>query len=152
MPYLVKHSIGSGVVLIFSIVFFIESLNYPASAAILPRILIILIALLAVGMFIEAFIKNRKMKDQIKAEEKKRAEDINVKRVVTFAVMIALYIVLIDVIGYFLLTPIFLFVTLQYLKSVKISTAILLSAVFTAFIYGLFSMFLNIPLPMGIFS
>ena len=66
--------------------------------------------------------------------------------------MIALYIILIDVIGYFILTPFFLFVALTYLKATKTFMAILLSVVFTVFVYGLFSVFLNIPLPMGIFS
>jgi len=149
MPYLAKHSIASGLVLIFSIVFFIESLNYPASAATLPQILIVIIALLAIGMFIEAYIKSKKTDAK---QVEKESEKINVKRVIIFASMIALYIILIDVIGYFILTPIFLFAALQYLKSTKVSTAIILSVVFTVFVYGLFSMFLNIPLPMGIFS
>ncbi|QKY70053.1 tripartite tricarboxylate transporter TctB family protein [Lentibacillus sp. CBA3610] len=152
MSYLVKHSIGSIFILILSIVFFIESLNYPASAARLPQILIIIIALLGIGMYIEAFMKYKKEKEEISKAEKKKAEELNVKRVLLFGTLIALYIILIDVIGYFLLTPIFLFVALTYLKATKITTAILLSIVFTAFIYGLFSMFLNIPLPMGIFS
>jgi hypothetical protein len=150
MSYLAKHSIASGLVLIFSVVFFIESLNYPASASTLPQILIILIALLAIGMFIEAYIKNKKT--DAMSHVKKEAEKINIKRVVVFAAMIALYIIFIDVIGFFILTPVFLFTALTYLRAAKVKTAILLSIGFTLLIYGLFSMFLNIPLPMGIFS
>ncbi|WP_100012679.1 tripartite tricarboxylate transporter TctB family protein [Lentibacillus sediminis] len=150
MTYLVRHSIASVLVLIFCTVFFLESLNYPASAARLPQILIILVALLAIGMFIEAFIKNKKT--DVKSAVKKEAEKINVKRVVLFTILIALYIILIDVIGYFIVTPVFLFVAMTYLRATKVYMALILSIGFTVFIYGLFSMFLNIPLPMGIFS
>lgn len=150
MTYLVKHSIASGLVLIFCTVFFLESLNYSASAARLPQILIILVALLAIGMFIEAFLKNKKT--IVSNAVKKEAEKINVKRVVLFSTMIALYIIFIDVIGYFIVTPAFLFVAITYLRATKVYMALILSIGFTVFIYGLFSMFLNIPLPMGLFS
>ena len=79
-------------------------------------------------------------------------QNIAVKRVFLFAVFIALYIFLIDTIGYFIVTPIFVIVAFIYLKAAKLKTVIFIAVGFTAFIYALFVMFLKIPVPMGLLS
>jgi len=126
-------------------VFFWDSLDYPSSASRLPQILLILIAGLSVGMFVEALYKQKEEEKEVKRTE------INKKRVVIFLTMIILYIFLIDVLGYFLLTPIFVFLSLFYLKAVKLYNAIFISVGSTLFVYALFNVFLNIPLPKGVF-
>jgi putative tricarboxylic transport membrane protein len=145
----VKHAIATGLVLTLCVVFFLESLSLPTTAARLPQILIIIIAILGIMMLVEAI---KKAKDTTTAsEETEKAEEINLKRVVIFVAMIALYIFLMDIIGYFILTPLFTFAALMYFKATNVIVAIILSIGFTAFIYGLFSMFLNVPVPAGIF-
>ncbi|WP_257391561.1 tripartite tricarboxylate transporter TctB family protein [Cytobacillus gottheilii] len=144
----VKHAIATGLVLTLCVVFFLESLDLPATAARLPQILIIIIAILGILMFVEAL---KKSKDTGSTEGEERPEKINVKRVVIFVALIALYIFLMDIIGYFILTPLFTFAALVYFKATKVVVAIILSIAFTAFIYGLFSIFLNVPVPRGIF-
>ena len=149
MPYVLKHSIASGLVLALCITFFIQSLSYPATAARLPQILIIIIAILAVIMFLDAI---RKQKKADKANEKvEKTEQINVKQVLVFGILIVLYVVLLEPIGYFILTPIFTFAALMYLKATHIGIAAAISIGFTAIIYGLFSVFLNVPIPKGMF-
>ncbi len=148
MSMVVKHAIATGLVLTLCVVFFLESLDLPATAARLPQILIIIIAILGILMFVEAL---KKSKDTGSTEGEERPEKINVKRVVIFVALIALYIFLMDIIGYFILTPLFTFAALVYFKATKVVVAIILSIAFTAFIYGLFSIFLNVPVPRGIF-
>lgn len=64
-------------------------------------------------------------------------------------VVTATYIVLLDVVGYFILTPILLIV-LPLLAGFQHYAQILLSVlVVTASLYGVFSVVLNIPLPAG---
>ena len=149
MSSIVKHSITSGLVLILCVVFFIQSLNYPISAARLPQILIILIAILSILMLIEAIKKRNETSAENKGEEE--TGKVNIMRVSIFVAMIALYIFLMDVIGYFILTPLFVFASMMFLKATNIRMAIFLAVGFTAFIYVLFSMFLHVPVPKGIF-
>ncbi|WP_181346927.1 tripartite tricarboxylate transporter TctB family protein [Thalassobacillus sp. CUG 92003] len=152
MSTLIKHSVASILVLVFAIVFYIESLKLPETAARLPQVIIIVIAFLAVAMFVEAFIKRNKTKTANNEAEGEDIEKINVIRLLVFGAAIALYIFLINIIGYLIITPIFSFLTLMYLKATKLRIAILLSIGFTAFIYGLFVEFLSIPIPMGILA
>ncbi|MDW0116163.1 tripartite tricarboxylate transporter TctB family protein [Sporosarcina thermotolerans] len=149
MSSIVKHSIASGLVLIMCVVFYMQSLNYPVSAARLPQILIFIIAGLSLMMLIEAF----KKRNEASAKSEGEAENgkLHIKRVSIFIAMIALYILLMDIIGYFIVTPLFVFASLMYMKATNVLTAIILAVGFTAFIYGLFSLFLHVPVPKGIF-
>lgn len=167
MTVVLKHSIASALVLALCGIFFIESLSYPVTAARLPQILIVILALLAVLMLVESVVKQRK---QNKLDEKKensslvskvqstkeindieKKEPIKVKRVLIFGTMIALYIFLLETLGYFILTPLFTFGALMYLKATNLLTAVILAVGFTAAIYILFSVLLNVPIPLGIF-
>lgn len=150
MPIIIKHSIASGLVLALCITFFIQSLSYPASAARLPQILIIVLGLLAIMMTVEA-VKKQKAANTAEQKEEK-TEQINVKRVLVFGIMIVLYVFLLEMVGYFILTPVFTFAALMYLRATNVVIALVLAIGFTAAIYSLFSLFLNVPIPLGIFS
>lgn len=150
MSTLMRHTIASGLILVTATIFFLESLKLPDTAARLPQIVIVLIAILAIIMFIQTFIEQKKK--AAKNEENEESEKINVKRVFLFGLSIALYIYFLDIIGYFILTPVYSFVVFMYLKATNVILALILSIGFTAFIYGVFNMFLNIPIPMGILS
>ncbi|GAA0835558.1 hypothetical protein GCM10009112_27480 [Marinomonas arenicola] len=63
--------------------------------------------------------------------------------------LIAVYIYLLDKVGYFLLTPLVLFI-LPLLAGYRQYLAIAISVIFvTAVLYGIFKLVLNIPLPAG---
>lgn len=126
-----------------------QSLNYPVSAARLPQILIFIIVGLSILMLIEAFTKRND--DSAKSEGDTANGKVNIRRVSIFIAMIASYILLMDIIGYFIITPLFVFAALMYLKATNVITAIILAVGFTVFIYGLFSLFLHVPVPKGIF-
>lgn len=147
MSILSRHIVASSIVLILCVVFFVESLNYPADVALLPQILIIIISFLAIGMSVEYYHKNKNSK---KENEEDKTE-VSVKSLIIMGGLTLIYILSIDTIGYFIVTPLFLFISLVYLKAAKIITAVLVSVILPLFIYLIFSVFLNIPIPMGVF-
>ena len=63
-------------------------------------------------------------------------------------VLSAVYVVLIDIIGFFVTTAIYLFVTMVILKS-NIKWSIVVSIVFPIFLYLVFVSFLKVPVPKG---
>lgn len=147
MNEITKHGIASFVILLFCTIFFIDSLTFSSTAAYLPRIIIVLICILAVIMFIQAIRTHKR--DAKKVEEKAA---IHTKRVVIFVVLIGLYIALIEPIGYFIITPIFAIVSLLYLTNVQFRNVVFISVGFTIGIYIIFVSFLKIPIPMGLLS
>ena len=60
----------------------------------------------------------------------------------------AVYVILIDIIGFFVTTAIYLFVTMVILKS-NIKWNIVVSIVFPIFLYLVFVSFLKVPVPRG---
>ena len=60
----------------------------------------------------------------------------------------AVYVILIDIIGFFVTTAIYLFVTMIVLKS-NIKWNIVVSIVFPIFLYLVFVLFLKVPVPRG---
>ena len=60
----------------------------------------------------------------------------------------AVYVILIDIIGFFVTTAIYLFVTMVILKS-NIKWSIVVSILFPIFLYLVFVSFLKVPVPRG---
>ena len=60
----------------------------------------------------------------------------------------AVYVILIDIIGFFVTTAIYLFVTMVTLKS-SVKWSIVVSILFPIFLYLIFVSFLKVPVPKG---
>ena len=148
MNNLAKHGLASALTLTLAIVFYVDSLKLPDAAASLPRILAGIIILLSFAMFIEAWYNERKNRKVQQGSN----EPIHGFRVFVFAALIALYVILIKPLGYFVVTPLFLIVALSYLKATQLWKSVLIALGFTFFCYMLFVWFLNLPIPMGLFS
>lgn len=148
MNNLAKHGLASALTLTLAIVFYVNSLKLPDAAASLPRILAVIIILLSFAMFGEAWYNERKNR---KVQQESN-EPIHGFRVFVFAALIALYVILIKPLGYFVVTPLFLIVALSYLKATQLWKSVLIALGFTLFCYLLFVWFLNLPIPMGLFS
>ena len=67
---------------------------------------------------------------------------------VFIAVSAALYIVCIEVLGYFAASILYLLVALLFLR-VRVSYIVICMAALMTTIYFVFAMFLNVPLPVG---
>jgi uncharacterized membrane protein YidH (DUF202 family) len=143
---LICNLIAAATALIFAWVFYYESLDLPKVAYQLPRRLTYLITILAIALIIESFYKYYQ-----KTQEEQQGK-IQLTRTVLFAGSIALYIFTIDLLGYFITTPLFIFGTMYFLKSTKVRNILLISVGFTLFVYLLFVRFLNLPIPLGPFS
>ena len=60
----------------------------------------------------------------------------------------AVYVILIDIVGFFVTTAIYLFVTMVALKS-SVKWSIVVSILFPIFLYLIFVSFLKVPVPKG---
>lgn len=160
MKNYIKLFIAGGISIVFALTFYYKTINMSESAAFLPRILIGLIILLSLGMMYEGYYKEKKnMKakrriDERSEEDEDKSEEetgvINIPRAIIFTVMIALYILLLKPVGYFVMTPIYIVSTYLFLKATKIKKMLFIAVGFTAFVYVVFVAFLKIPIPMGI--
>lgn len=154
-----KILIGTILALLLVLVFFIDSFKLTSSASFLPRILMLLVSLLAIFALVEAWykekhhIKEETRIDQPDEEELAEIQDngaINIKRTLIFGVLVAGYILLLDTVGYFIITPLFLLLANYYLKAISLRNSLLIAIFFTGFVYGIFVAFLKIPVPMGL--
>lgn len=158
MKNYIKLSIAAGLAIILALVFYFKTLKLPDTAAFLPRILIVLIILLSVGMVIESYYKDKKNVQNKRRIDERAEEDeveteegtINYKRASIFVLMIATYIFTMKYIGYFIVTPVFILSVYIYVKATKVKNMIMITAGFTVFVYLLFVVFLKLPIPMGL--
>lgn len=147
MEYLLKHLLFAVFPFLMSVYFFSASLDLPNSAALLPRILAAIVAIMSIAMVYNA--KKSPLSKNEDSAPKTDTEKINVTRVVVFIAAIAAYIYLIPVVGYFIVTPLFMVALYLYLQATSLLKAILISAGFTVFIYILFVWFLKLPISIG---
>lgn len=76
----------------------------------------------------------------------------NLSRVVLLTIALGLYIFLTDIIGYTISTFLFLFTTILILKRYSIIKVLFSAALFTFILYGIFKLWLETPLPTGLFG
>lgn len=159
MKNYIRLYIAGAVAIGFVLLFFFRSITMSPTAAFLPRILMVLIILLSIGMMYEGYYREKKhikLKKRIdeRLDEDEETEDdsgkLNIPRVIIFIIMIASYIFLLKPVGYFIMTPIFAIVAYLFLKATKIKNILFIAAGFTIFVYFVFVAFLKIPIPMGI--
>ncbi len=142
----IYNLVAATVAILFAWIFYYESLDLPRVAYLFPRRLTYVITILAIALVIEAYYKYRK------ATLEEQEEGIKVLRASIFTVSIALYVFSINIVGYFITTPLFIFGTMYFLKSTKTRNILLITIAFTLFVYLLFVRFLNLPIPLGSFS
>lgn len=146
MSRTVKHYLFTLFSLGLSSFFFVASRSMPTSATLFPELMAGLIAVLSIAMAVNAY-KESKLTEEIDSKEENKKVDV--VRVTVFLGLIALYVWLIPQVGYFIMTPLFMVVAYLYLRALGFFKAVFISLIFSAFIYGLFVKFLNLPIPMG---
>jgi uncharacterized membrane protein len=142
-----KHYLFSFFTLGLSAFFFYQSGTLPGGAALLPKLIAGLVALFSAMMIAQAYRSGGAEKSGGRDET---SPMINVKRAACFTAMIAVYIYLIPIVGFFVMTPVYITLSYMYLKAANFAAALLISAGFSAFIYALFVWFLKLPVPLGI--
>jgi hypothetical protein len=147
VPFILKEILFAGGAVALSLLFIIQSFKLPDSAALMPRILAVLIMLLAGIMVFQGLAARRRM---VKAGQKESIPVINVPLVTLFLLFIVGYVALIEVLGYFIATPLFIIGTYMFLNAMKLRNAIFVAAGFCALVYGVFVTVLHLPVPLGL--
>ena len=126
--------------------YFILIKQLPAKAARYPYFVLGLMVFLTLLLAINTFII--KPKNTEEEEDKFKGNLYGQFFFVIVMALSAVYVILIDIIGFFVTTAIYLFVTMVILKS-NIKWSIVVSIVFSIFLYLVFVSFLKVPVPRG---
>lgn len=136
-------------------VFFIDTLDMVKAANELPRWLILLVIGLSVGMVVESYRKSKleALESKTRAAAGKPSFDRSgFIRLVLFVVLIGAYVFLLQPVGYFIMTPLFIIGAYMLLEATTLLAGVLTGVGFSVFVYLLFVLFLHLPVPMGILS
>ena len=125
--------------------YFILIKQLPAKAARYPYFVLGLMVFLTLLLAINTFlIKPKNTEDK---EEDQFKGNLYGQFFLIMALS-AVYVILIDIIGFFVTTAIYLFVTMVALKS-SVKWSIVVSILFPIFLYLIFVSFLKVPVPRG---
>ncbi len=144
MKMAVKDKITAVVIMILSIAGYMVARTYPMGAGAFSKSIFMGGFVLSIALYIST--KMGLYKNQEKEEK------INSKRISIIIGITILYFLLIEYIGYFIITPLFLFSLTIFLGYKNRKVLFLYPLIFTAFLYLVFRLFLNVPLPLGILA
>ncbi|TXT41982.1 MAG: hypothetical protein FD137_2403 [Spirochaetes bacterium] len=148
-----RHAMTTTMAVFFCIVAgicFIDTLDMVRAANELPRLLILLVVALSVGMVFESYKNSIKVIS--KAKDQTALDKSALVRLVLFIILIAAYVILLQPLGYFIMTPLFIIGSYMLLKATTLLAGVLTGIGFSVFVYLLFVLFLHLPVPMGILS
>ena len=155
MTYQARDRIAGVVVLLLIIGGFVHIDHLASGAAMFPRMILGLAALLTTLWLISTFVSSRK--DAAGAEADGKATETkpfmdNPRNLGVFIALIVGYLTLIDIIGYFTSTVIFMIVSalaLGFRRTRYLAVGIVL---FVAFVHFVFVILFNRPLPVEFFQ
>ena len=139
--------------------FYKTSLTMPPAAYHMPQILAVFVSVLAVLMVIDVFLFKRRKQSSEAVDATADAtapyiggffDGVNVPRTGVFMAMVVLYILLLESVGYFIMTPLFLLGTLSLLRGTRPLIIIAISVLAPMIVYSVFVTFLDLPMPMGL--
>ena len=145
-----------GFLILLSVLSYIESLSYPYESAYFPRFIIMLLAILGVATVVKEIIKHKKASDIKQSETSSRDEKIafwmipKVRKVALMIFSSLVYMVVMNYVGFFVTTSVYLPIMMRFLGIRKLKTLFLSTFVVVFVIYMLFVAFLNVPFPEGI--
>ena len=126
--------------------YFLLIKQLPPKAARYPYFVLGLMVFLTLLLAINTFLIKPKNSEEDKEEDQFKGNLYG--QFFLIMALSAVYVILIDIIGFFVTTAIYLFVTMVILKS-NIKWNIVVSIVFPIFLYLVFVLFLKVPVPRG---
>lgn len=135
----------------FALLFRSQSHDLPEQAQRLPVLLIWVVIGLAVLMIIEELIKQRIARRNgggAKLDDDEPLPPINWHVLVIFSAAAAAYVALIPILGYVIITPLFIIGGLLVSKTLSPPKAVLVGAVATGVVWAIFIWALNLPVPL----
>jgi len=141
--------------LLFAILMFIgatqftykSNMGFITSAGFTPMLLSVFVSVLSVILIIETLKRNKSARLSISEWFNNARGDEAVRRSVALIIMTGIYIVLVGVVNFILITFVFLFVIYYYLQVGKIWRVLLYSAMNTALIAYVVPAVYQMPLP-----
>ena len=126
--------------------YFLLIKQLPPKAARYPYFVLGLMVFLTLLLAINTFLIKPKNSEEDKEEDQFKGNLYG--QFFLIMALSAVYVILIDIIGFFVTTAIYLFVTMLALKS-NIKWSIVVSILFPIFLYLIFVSFLKVPVPRG---
>ena len=126
--------------------YFLLIKQLPPKAARYPYFVLGLMVFLTLLLAINTFLIKPKNSEEDKEEDQFKGNLYG--QFFLIMALSAVYVILIDIIGFFVTTAIYLFVTMVALKS-SIKWSIVVSILFPIFLYLIFVSFLKVPVPKG---
>ena len=149
MPRVFGEMVITCVTIIVEIVLWFYSKDIPEASAAYPRALIVLAFVLSVsflGMCLYEVYKKR-----LDPLEEKPVPEASAQ-IIVLCVLICAYFLLMARIGYLIMTPLFILVSMLYLGMRNVLVLLLTPLILTGFTYYVFNNVLFVFLPRGIFS
>lgn len=126
--------------------YFLLIKQLPPKAARYPYFVLGLMVFLTLLLAINTFLIKPKNSEEDKEEDQFKGNLYG--QFFLIMALSAVYVILIDIIGFFVTTAIYLFVTMVALKS-SVKWSIVVSILFPVFLYLIFVSFLKVPVPKG---
>ncbi|MDD4364103.1 MAG: tripartite tricarboxylate transporter TctB family protein [Atribacterota bacterium] len=139
----VKDRILAFIVLSLGFAGYYATRSFPGQSGVFPRGIFVFAMASAALLFFGTFFG---------LSLKEKSEKYNYKRVLIIALSTLIYFQMINFLGYFIATPLFLFTVSYLLELRKFKLLVLYPLGFTFFLYVSFVILLHVPLPMGIFE
>jgi putative tricarboxylic transport membrane protein len=151
----VHHDVYVGIVILLaSIVLYIKTFEFIGEAAIFPRALLVLFLIFSIFLVYKGLKKTKQMREGLEikydGEEEELSFSILASPIFTL-LMVALYVGLIGILGFFPTTILFIIAFLWYMGVKNWKVYIFTLFGLNLFIYILFVLQLNVQLPLGIF-
>ena len=147
MSHLFKESLFAAGAVALSLLFIIQSRSMTASAAMLPRLLAWIIIVLAALMLFAAV---RAHKLELLKPAKDSGPPVEVKRICIYMAMLVGYVALVEPLGYFFATPLYIVTSYLFLRALGLMASLAVAVGFSALVYGVFVAILHLPVPLGI--
>lgn len=131
--------------ILFGLIFLYETTKLPVDSQSYPRFMIGIMMVLALLVIIRSF-----MRSSVKKTWGELFEGVEWKRLLFVLLGSLGYLFLVNVLGFFVTTIIYLLITMIVLKANRL-TILISIPVFTLVLYLIFRVFLKVPLPTGYF-
>lgn len=145
-PSKLHADVYAGIVLIlFGIFFYVQSNRLPNGAALWPKIILLLLIMLSTLLVISG-IKKTTQAAESDNEPPQATRKWIVKPMLSFAMMV-LYVIVMDLTGFFVSTAIFLPLGMYFMKQRSLVLMLSVTAGLEIFVYFLFVMQLKLRMP-----
>jgi len=143
----IKEVLSLGVIIAVCIWLYNVAKNFPEATRSYPQLILIAAIVLALIEIISKTVKSSKSDFQEPVEKK---SSVVLVRVLTVAAICIIYVLLVDIFGFFSSTALFSFSLMYYLGVRKPVTLIAVAAGLNIGVYLLFVTFLRISMPQGL--